>query len=80
MRQCIGKPGVFEPLKGRGFYQNVSISRGEGDFEINLDHRKLKTHYAKLFTVPCKPLAIAVATEWDSQQDTIKFYTIHLTT
>ncbi|XP_028562201.2 ATP synthase mitochondrial F1 complex assembly factor 2 [Podarcis muralis] len=62
------------------FYQNVSISQGEGGFEINLDHRKLKTPQAKLFTVPSETLALAVATEWDSQQDTIKFYTMHLTT
>ncbi|XP_069917775.1 ATP synthase mitochondrial F1 complex assembly factor 2-like isoform X2 [Oryctolagus cuniculus] len=62
------------------FYQNVSISQGEGGFEINLDHRKLKTPQAKLFTVPSEALAIAVATEWESQQDTIKSYTMHLTT
>ncbi|XP_049557960.1 ATP synthase mitochondrial F1 complex assembly factor 2 isoform X6 [Orcinus orca] len=49
-------------------------------FEINLDHRKLRTPQAKLFTVPSEALAVAVATEWDSQQDTIKTYTMHLTT
>ncbi|EDL26606.1 ATP synthase mitochondrial F1 complex assembly factor 2, isoform CRA_b [Mus musculus] len=68
------------PTERKRFYQNVSISQGEGGFEINLDHRKLKTPQAKLFTVPSEALAIAVATEWDSQQDTIKFYTMHLTT
>lgn len=52
----------------------------QGGFEINLDHRKLKTPQAKLFIVPSEALAIAVATEWDSQQDTIKFYTMHLVT
>lgn len=52
----------------------------QGGFEINLDHRKLRTPQAKLFTVPSEALAIAVATEWDSQQDTIKFYTMHLVT
>ncbi|XP_026544053.1 ATP synthase mitochondrial F1 complex assembly factor 2 isoform X1 [Notechis scutatus] len=61
------------------FYQNVSISQGENGFEINLDNRKLRTPQAKLFTVPSEPLALAVATEWDSQQDTVKFYTMHLT-
>lgn len=30
--------------------------------------------------VPTEPLAIAVATEWDSQKDTIKFFTMNLTT
>ncbi|XP_024070810.1 ATP synthase mitochondrial F1 complex assembly factor 2 isoform X1 [Terrapene carolina triunguis] len=68
------------PTERKRFYQNVSISQGEGGFEINLDHRKLKTPQAKLFTVPSEALAIAVATEWDSQQDTIKSYTMHLTT
>ncbi|XP_047613809.1 ATP synthase mitochondrial F1 complex assembly factor 2 isoform X2 [Phacochoerus africanus] len=62
------------------FYQNVSITQGEGGFEINLDRRKLKTPQAKLFTVPSEALAVAVATEWDSQQDAIKPYTMHLTT
>ncbi|KAF5906288.1 TOM1-like protein 2 isoform X2, partial [Clarias magur] len=65
----------------RKFYQDVSISQGEGGlFEINLDRRKLKTPGGKLFTVPNEALAIAVATEWDVQKDTLKFYTMHLTT
>ncbi|KAK2103436.1 ATP synthase mitochondrial F1 complex assembly factor 2 [Saguinus oedipus] len=68
------------PTERKRFYQNVSITQGEGGFEINLDHRKLKTPQAKLFTVPSEALAIAVATEWDSQQDTFKYYTMHLTT
>lgn len=63
------------------FYQDVSISQGEGGlFEINLDKRKLKTPGGKLFTVPNEALAIAVATEWDTQRDTLKFYTMHMTT
>lgn len=31
-----------------------------------------------MFTVPNEALAIAVATEWDAQKDTLKFYTMHL--
>lgn len=49
-----------------------------GLFEINLDRRKLKTPGGKLFTVPNEALAISVATEWDAQKDTLKFYTMHL--
>merc|ERR1712142_686175 len=65
----------------RKFYEDVSISQGEGGlYEINLDRRKLKTPGGKLFTVPNEPLAIAVATEWDAQKDTLKFYTMHMTT
>ncbi|XP_023591316.1 ATP synthase mitochondrial F1 complex assembly factor 2 isoform X2 [Trichechus manatus latirostris] len=86
---CSVVPGPIPQLRARAyappkerkrFYQNVSITQGEGGFEINLDHRKLKTPQAKLFTVPSEALATAVAMEWDSQQDTIKFYTMHLTT
>lgn len=55
----------------------VLFSSG-GVFEINLDRRKLKTPGGKLFTVPNEALAIAVATEWDAQKDTLKFYTMHL--
>ncbi|XP_068610679.1 ATP synthase mitochondrial F1 complex assembly factor 2 [Brachionichthys hirsutus] len=63
------------------FYKDVSISQGEaGLFEINLDRKKLKTPAGKLFTVPNEALAVAVATEWDAQRDTLKFYTMHLTT
>ncbi|XP_054851490.1 ATP synthase mitochondrial F1 complex assembly factor 2 [Eublepharis macularius] len=75
----LRKPYTPQPERKR-FYQNVSICQGEGGFEINLDHRKLKTPQGTLFTVPNKTLALAVATEWDSQQDTIKFFTMHLTT
>ncbi|KAJ8413675.1 hypothetical protein AAFF_G00081820 [Aldrovandia affinis] len=65
----------------RKFYQDVSIAQGEdGLFEINLDRKKLKTPGGKLFTVPNEAMAIAVATEWDAQKDTLKFYSMHLTT
>ncbi|XP_051925243.1 ATP synthase mitochondrial F1 complex assembly factor 2 [Hippocampus zosterae] len=63
------------------FYQDVTISQGEGGlFEINLDRRKLKTPGGKLLTLPNEALAIAVATEWDAQRDSLKFYAMHLTT
>ncbi|XP_056286041.1 ATP synthase mitochondrial F1 complex assembly factor 2 [Pseudoliparis swirei] len=62
------------------FYQDVSLSQGEGGYEISLDQRKLKTPGGKLFIVPNEALAIAVATEWDAQKDTLKFYTMHLST
>lgn len=49
-----------------------------GGFEINLDQRKLRTPQAKLFAVPSEALAVAVAAEWDAQQDTIQLYAMHL--
>lgn len=56
----------------------IIIFFADGLYEINLDRRKLKTPGGKLFTVPNEALAIAVATEWDAQRDTLKFYTMHL--
>ncbi|XP_067912058.1 ATP synthase mitochondrial F1 complex assembly factor 2 [Heterodontus francisci] len=71
----------YPAAEHKKFYQDVSISQGEGGaFEINLDRRKLKTPQGKLFTVPSEALAIAVATEWESQRDTLQFFTMHLTT
>lgn len=67
-------------VERKRFYENVGISYGDAGFEINLDRRKLKTPLGKVFSVPSEALAIAVATEWDSQEDQIKFYTMHLTT
>ncbi|KAG8433347.1 hypothetical protein GDO86_017578 [Hymenochirus boettgeri] len=75
-QKCFYSPAV----ERKKIYQHVSISQGEGGFEINLDRRKLKTPHGKVLTLPSEALAVAVATEWDSQQDVIKFYTMHLTT
>ncbi|XP_015264789.1 PREDICTED: ATP synthase mitochondrial F1 complex assembly factor 2 [Gekko japonicus] len=75
----LRRPYTPQPERKR-FYQNVSISQGEGGFEINLDHRKLRTPQNKTFAVPSETLALAVATEWESQRDTVKFFTMHLTT
>lgn len=60
------------------FSNFVTILSIDGLYEINLDRRKLKTPGGKLFTVPNEALAIAVATEWDAQRGTLKFYTMHL--
>ncbi|KAM5152663.1 ATP synthase mitochondrial F1 complex assembly factor 2 isoform 2-T2 [Mantella aurantiaca] len=77
---CSGKRFYTPPNERKKFYENVSISQGEGGFEVNLDRRKLRTPQGQVFVVPSEPLALAVATEWDSQKDTIKFFTMHLTT
>ncbi|XP_063337578.1 ATP synthase mitochondrial F1 complex assembly factor 2 [Pelmatolapia mariae] len=78
--ECVARYSAATAERKR-FYQDVSISQSEGGlYEINLDQRKLKTPGGKLFTVPNEALAIAVATEWDAQRDTLKFYTMHLTT
>lgn len=69
---------VFDKRKGYVCLKMCFVLSTGGLFEINLDKRKLKTPGGKLFTVPNEALAIAVATEWDVQKDTLKFYTMHL--
>ena len=50
------------------FYESVSIaSGGANSFEILLDGKKLKTPSGNVLSVPNHSLAIAVATEWESQ-------------
>lgn len=51
-----------EPMKR--FYKNVSVA-GTGDtYEVNLDHRKMKTPSGKVMQVPNHATALAIANEW----------------
>jgi len=61
------------------FYKNATISTADGWYEINLDKRKLRTPHGNVFRVPSEPLALAVATEWNSQGSTINRHAMHLT-
>uniref|UniRef100_A0A3P9K8F5 Uncharacterized protein n=1 Tax=Oryzias latipes TaxID=8090 RepID=A0A3P9K8F5_ORYLA len=80
--KCLSKYSTAST--GKRVYFDITIINYQyalyGLYEINLDRRKLKTPGGKLFTVPNEALAIAVATEWDAQRGTLKFYTMHLTT
>ena len=49
-----------------------------GWYEINLDKRKLRTPHGNIFRVPSEPLALAVATEWNSQGDIVNRHAMHL--
>ncbi|XP_064478655.1 ATP synthase mitochondrial F1 complex assembly factor 2-like [Ornithodoros turicata] len=69
----------FYPAKRKRFYKNVSVTQSEGQFEVCLDQRKLKTPMGKVFTVPSEGLAVAVATEWDAQGTEINQHSMHLT-
>jgi ATP synthase F1 complex assembly factor 2 len=60
------------------FYKNTGILRGEGKFEVTLDQRKLKTPKGNPFIVESEPLALAVATEWNSQKGNITRSKMHL--
>ncbi|ALC39727.1 l-2-k14505 [Drosophila busckii] len=60
------------------FYKQTSVLCSDTGYEVTLDHRKLKTPKGTLFTVKSEPLAIAVATEFDSQKDHIERSRMHI--
>ncbi|KAK9300804.1 hypothetical protein QLX08_006656 [Tetragonisca angustula] len=61
------------------FYRKTNILLSDGKFEITLDQRKLKTPQRKVLQVDSKPLALAIAAEWDIQKNTIDKSSMHLT-
>ncbi|KAL6429687.1 hypothetical protein ACFW04_007539 [Cataglyphis niger] len=61
------------------FYKRTNILSCGDKFEITLDQRKLKTPQGRVFEVNSKPLALAVAAEWDAQKKTIDRGSMHLT-
>ncbi|XP_012280075.1 ATP synthase mitochondrial F1 complex assembly factor 2 isoform X2 [Orussus abietinus] len=61
------------------FCPTVNYFTKYGKYEVTLDQRKLKTPKGQNFDVNSKPLALAVATEWDSQEETINRSNMHLT-
>lgn len=52
--------------------------QNESNWEVTLDHRRLKTPNGKVLTVPSESLARAIATEWDAQTEIILQPTMHL--
>ncbi|XP_075149187.1 ATP synthase mitochondrial F1 complex assembly factor 2 homolog l(2)k14505 [Haematobia irritans] len=65
-----------QPVKR--FYKQTSVLYNDGKYEVTLDQRKLKTPKGAPFTVKSEPLAIAVATEFDSQKEHIERSKMHL--
>ncbi|XP_018306127.1 ATP synthase mitochondrial F1 complex assembly factor 2 [Mycetomoellerius zeteki] len=61
------------------FYRRTNILSSGDKFEVTLDQRKLKTPQGRVFEVSSKPLALAVAAEWDAQKKTIDRGSMHLT-
>lgn len=78
------------PSSGLGpkrFYDSVSIEPSETEnptahahYDIRLDSKTVLTASQQRLTVPTKPLALAIAAEWDAQQDRIRPSSMPLTT
>lgn len=60
------------------FYRRTDIVQNEKNWEVTLDHKRLKTPNGKVLTVNTEPLARAIAAEWDAQQEHIAQPTMHI--
>lgn len=60
------------------FYRKVNILQSDDKYEIILDKKKLKTPKGSVLKVENEALALAVATEWDSQKEVIQRSYMHL--
>lgn len=60
------------------FYRTTGIVQNDSNWEVTLDHRRLKTPNGKVFSVVNEQLARAVAAEWDAQSEFISQPTMHI--
>lgn len=81
--RCFQSSSVNQSSLGlqtrKRFYKKVSTVQSNKDFEIILDNRKLKTPAGSIFRVSSEPLALAVANEWDAQEEKVLISSMHLT-
>ena len=56
----------------------MSLDYIDDQYGVKLDHRNLRTPLRKLFVVPTKSLAVAVAQEWQAQSTVIQSSLMHL--
>src|SRR5580704_15000656 len=69
----------MRPPLPRRFYRQAGVEDGEGGFHIVLDGRPVRTPARRPLAVPSRPLAAAIAAEWDAQGETIDPATMPLT-
>ncbi|XP_024082774.1 ATP synthase mitochondrial F1 complex assembly factor 2 isoform X1 [Cimex lectularius] len=73
---CALRPYSTKPKR---FYKYTGILNSDGQYEITLDQRKLKTPKGNVLKLENELLAMAVAAEWDGQKDSIERSNMHLT-
>ena len=53
------------------FFMEAALAQVDGGYTIELDGRAVRTPLGKAFIVQAKPLALAIAAEWQAQGETI---------
>ena len=61
------------------FYKDAGIVDGEDGFAIVLDGKQVRTPSGRALVLPTRPLAEAIAAEWNAQQDNIDPLSMPLT-
>lgn len=82
-----GRPPVIVPRDGplrppvKRFYKSVGIGEASagGSFQLLLDGRKARTPGKSELSLPTRELALAIATEWETQGATLDPLTMPLT-
>jgi chaperone required for assembly of F1-ATPase len=69
----------MRPALRTRFYDAATAAERAGGFEILLDGRPVRTPAKRPLVAPVRPLAAAVAAEWDAQQKVIEPATMPLT-
>lgn len=61
----------MRPQLRKRFYETVTVAPGPGGFGVQLDGRPVKTPARRTLAVPVKPLAQALADEWQAQREVV---------
>ncbi len=61
------------------FYAGAGVAEAEGGFSVTLDGRPIKTPSGHRVIAPARPIAEAIAAEWNAQVETIDPLTMPLT-
>jgi chaperone required for assembly of F1-ATPase len=70
--------GTRTPRRKR-FYAAADVAESEAGFTITLDGKPIRTPSGRVVAVPVRPLAEAIAAEWQAQGETIDPLTMPLT-
>jgi chaperone required for assembly of F1-ATPase len=76
--QESARAGMRAPLRKR-FYKDAGVKEAENGFAVTLDGKPIRTPSGRVVAVPVKPLAEAVAAEWQAQGETLDPLTMPLT-
>ncbi len=76
--QESARAGMRAPQRKR-FYQDAGVKEAEGGFAVTLDDKPIRTPSGRVVTVPVRPLAEAIAAEWQAQGETLDPLTMPLT-